>query len=171
MVWKGDFRDNSVAIKTVRVTKESERVVKDFMKEITLMAPLRHACLVHLVGGCWEDGPDNLCLVLEYCGRGSLKDLLVDEHAAHSWETPYYAVALGVASCFRYLHHEQPSGEPLIHRDLKPDNVMICDDLSPRVGDFGESTRFDQEEALRRLAEEKGDGMLSMTMVGTCCCL
>ena len=45
---------------------------------------------------------------------------------------------------------------------------MICDDLSPRVGDFGEGTRFDQQEVLRRLADHDGDSMLTMTMVGMC---
>ena len=75
-----------------------------------------------------------------------------------------------MARCFRYLHHEQ--NEPLLHRDLKPDNVLMGDDLAPKVADFGESRKFDEEEAKER-QELQGDegGMYTMTMVGTPMCV
>ena len=40
------------------------------------MAPLNHPNLVKLYGGCWNEGPDKLCLVLELCPMGSLKTLM-----------------------------------------------------------------------------------------------
>ena len=110
-------------------------------------------------------------MVLEFCGRGSLKDLLCDLDSGHCWARPYCAITRGVAQCFRYLHHEQPNGEPLLHRDLKPDNVMICNDFSPRVGDLGESRRFDVEEVAQRLRDDENGNaaaaVLTMTAVGT----
>jgi len=126
--------------------------------------------LVNLVGGCWNDGPDKLCIVLEFCPRGTLKELLVATTAHdlnHDWAFPYFQLMQGIASCFRYFHHEQPSGEALIHRDLKPDNVLIAEGFIAKVADLGASTRFDQDEVRRRLAEHEGASMLSMTMVGT----
>ena len=123
------------------------------------MAPLRHPNLVMLIGACWTDGPDKLCIVLEYCSKGMLSDMTKDP--SNTWETHYCEIALGVARCFQYLHHEQPS-KPLIHRDLKPDNVLIASDDTAKVADFGESTRFDDVNAAT-----EDDGNLSMTCVGS----
>ena len=40
--------------------------------ELIIMAPLRHENLVQLHGGVWKEGADKLCIVLEFCARGSL---------------------------------------------------------------------------------------------------
>ena len=104
VVWKGIFRLNPVAIKTCRITKITPSVVRDFMKELKLMAPLSHDNLVNLVGACWSDGPDKLCLVLEFCARGTLKDILmatVAHDLNHDWEHPFHQITRGIASCFR----------------------------------------------------------------------
>ena len=130
---------------------------------VQVMAPLRHANLVCMLGACWDDGPDKLALILEYCPNGSLEDLLEIEgqHSSHTWESPFYDIVLGIARCFKYLHHEQ-SGNPLIHRDLKPANVLITNDLRAKVADFGESTRFDEEQA-----KESKHGFLTMTQASS----
>ncbi|KAJ1454419.1 kinase-like domain-containing protein, partial [Pelagophyceae sp. CCMP2097] len=130
--------------------------------QVAVMAPLHHANLVNLKGACWED-VDNMMLVLEFCSRGSLNDLLSGESEDElSWAHPLHPIALGIAQCFKYLHHEQ-IGEPLLHRDLKPDNVLITADLVAKVADFGESRRFDAEGA----KEDGREDELAMTAVGT----
>jgi hypothetical protein len=156
-VFYGTYRGRECAVKTVRATKVTDEIVQAFLGELTLMAPLRHPNLVGLVGGCWTDGPDKLCIVLEYCSRGSLGCMAKDP--SNTWEEHYHDITLGVALCFQYLHHEQP-GKPLIHRDLKPDNVLIAGDGTAKVADFGESTRFEDT-----LAADEDDGALTMTMV------
>ena len=40
------------------------------------MTPFNHPNLVKLYGGCWNEGPDKLCLVLEFCPKGSLRTLM-----------------------------------------------------------------------------------------------
>ena len=84
--------------------------------------------------------------------------------SSNTWYSPFASIALDVARCMRYLHHEQP-GEPLIHRDLKPPNILISESGSPKVADFGESRRFKDEEA----AHEE-DGALTMTQVSFGAC-
>ena len=158
------------------------------MHEIKVMAPLHHPNLVKLYGGCW-DRPDELCIVLEFCPHGSLRDLLAMKELTMvdgsklselTWTSAYFRIMLSVAECFRYLHHEQLDGNPMIHRDLKPDNVLIAEHDGrpvPKVADFGESRTMSLAEAhaerkdhLANEEEEEdaeaGD-FLTMTMVGT----
>lgn len=154
-VVRATWRGLDVAVKTMRCTAVTRENVRRFKDEIQIMARVHHPNLVRLLGACWQDGPDNLCIVLEYCSSGTLTNVW-DRHAStqptdHDLTT---AVTLlrGVASCCKYLHHEQPT-EPLIHRDLKPDNVLLTQEWTPKVADFGEA---------RRVADD-GD----MTVVGT----
>ena len=172
-VYAAELNGKPVAVKTVRATRVSEITVHDFLGEARIMASLKHANLVNLLGVVWEDGPDKLCLVLEFAGRGSFQLMLKDRE--NTWSTgshrglmptapprgqSFKPVAFQVVSCFRYLHEMEP--EPIIHRDLKPENVLIMMDWTAKVADFGESRRFDVKESM-----ETDDGLITMTMCGT----
>ena len=82
----------------------------------------------------------------------------------------FYDIVVGIARCFVYLHFDVP-GEKLIHRDLKPDNVLIADDLAAKVADFGESRRYDSREGKDRFEKHDGVDAVTMTMVGTPLCV
>ena len=69
------------------------------------MTPLNHPNLVKLYGGCWNEGPDKLCLVLEFCPMGSLRTLMDGTKRLGTWADPRFNLALGIAQCFKYLHH------------------------------------------------------------------
>ena len=126
------------------------------------MVPLAHDNLVKLYGGCWSDGPDKLCIVLEFCSGGSLYDLLKHRGALRlTWAEPLYGIVLGITRCFAYLHYGVPR-QQLIHRDLKPANVLLTEDMTAKVADFGESRTFE--------GAVEGDEAATMTMVGTPLC-
>ena len=161
-VFKATLRGvRDVAVKTMRVTKIDENELAKFKAELIIMAPLHHPNLVRLWGGVWNEGADKLCIVLEFCANGSLKTFLAAD--ARTWTGVRHGLAVGTAKGLAYLHHEL--AEPLIHRDIKPDNVLVSADVVAKLADFGESTRFDT-----KLAKEDGRDVsdaLSMTMVGT----
>ena len=128
------------------------------------MCPLHHTNVVRLYGGCWNEGADKLCIVLELCTMGSLTTYL--KQRTFTWEDLGYGLAVGTAKGLRYLHHEQVA-DPLIHRDVKPDNIMVDTDIVAKLADFGESKRFQTKEANEQ-GEEGGEGdALTMTMVGS----
>ena len=100
------------------------------------MAPLKHPNLVSLYGAVWNEGPDKLCLVLEYVEGGTLLSLLeggADGEVYGTWSSPRFGFAFGVAKCMRYLHHELL--EAVMHRDLKPANVLVDRRNSPKASD------------------------------------
>ena len=169
---------HEVAVKTMRVAKITEQELAKFKAELVIMAPLHHPNLVKLWGGVWNEGADKLCIVLEFCANGSLQTFLKPNSNKHglvseaaiiaafgTWGGPRrHGLALGVAKCLSYLHHDL--SEPLIHRDIKPDNVLVSADVVAKVADFGESTRFDTKLAKEDALDGHNDA-LTMTMVGT----
>ena len=153
--------ENEVAVKTMPVSKVNEKELAKFKSELIIMAPLHHPNLVRLWGGVWNEGADKLCIVLEFCANGSLKSFLKEDPG--TWAGVRHGLAVGTAKALAYLHHEL--AEPLIHRDIKPDNVLVSADVVAKLADFGESTRFDKKEA--RENSLVGEDALSMSMVGT----
>ena len=161
-MFKATFRgERQVAVKTMRVAKITQHELARFKAELIIMAPLHHPNLVRLLGGVWNEGADKLCIVLEFCSNGSLKYFL--RKKAGTWTGMHRGLAVDTAKGLAYLHHEL--AEPLIHRDVKPDNILVDENVVAKLADFGESTRFDTKLA-KRNSTELGDA-LTMTMVGT----
>ena len=127
-----------------------------------VMCPLHHPNLVHLYGGVWNEGADKLCIVLEFCANGSLNSFLKEK--TFTWAGVRHGLAVGTAKGLAYLHHEL--AEPLIHRDVKPDNILVGKCIVAKLADFGESKIFDTKLA-KEDADASGDDALTMTMVGT----
>lgn len=65
-----------------------------------------------------------------------------------------------VVKCLKHLHHELAT--PIIHRDVKPANTLLTEDLEAKVADFGESRHFDEVDL-----KKEGLSDMTMTMVGT----
>lgn len=154
-------KEHPVAVKTMRVAKITQHELSKFKSEVIIMAPLHHPHLVRLWGGVWNEGADKLCIVLEFCANGSLKSFLKEDPG--TWAGLRHGLAIGTAKGLAYLHHDL--AEPLIHRDVKPDNILVGDCIVAKLADFGESRRFDKKEA--RENSDVGDDALSMSMVGT----
>ncbi|XVF76457.1 hypothetical protein PTKIN_Ptkin13bG0267800 [Pterospermum kingtungense] len=135
-VYKGLLRDGTiVAIKMLSVELESMRGEREFVSEIVTLANLKHENLVTL-RGCCVDGASRF-LVYDYMENNSLAHILLggeQNRIKLDWEARR-AISIGVARGLAYLHEEI---EPhIVHRDIKAGNILLDENLVPKVSDFG----------------------------------
>ncbi|XVE76193.1 hypothetical protein DITRI_Ditri12bG0153600 [Diplodiscus trichospermus] len=135
-VYKGLLRNGTiVAIKRLSVELESMRGEREFVSEINALAYLKHENLV-VLKGCCVDGA-NRFLVYDYMENNSLAQVLLggeQNRIKLGWEARR-AISLGVARGLTYLHEEV---EPhIVHRDIKASNILLDQNLIPKVSDFG----------------------------------
>jgi serine/threonine protein kinase len=123
----------SVAIKSMRraALAEPGRVAA-FLLEATTLLPLRHACVVALLGVV-VDAP-RIALVLEWCGGGSLRQVLDNVSVELSWAGDLLRMACDLSAGLRFLH-ELPL--PVQYVDLKSSNVLLTSSWGVRLADFG----------------------------------
>ncbi|XP_044960299.1 G-type lectin S-receptor-like serine/threonine-protein kinase At2g19130 [Hordeum vulgare subsp. vulgare] len=106
---------------------------KQFRAEVSTLGLIQHVNLVRLLGFC--SSGDEKMLVYEYIPRGSLDRYLFDDGGMNlSWRERY-RIMIGVAKGLAYLHHG--CHECIIHCDIKPENILLDEDMSPRIADFG----------------------------------
>ncbi|XP_043718494.1 MDIS1-interacting receptor like kinase 1-like [Telopea speciosissima] len=107
----------------------------DILREVNLLGRLRHRNIVRLLGYIHND--KNVMMVYEFMHNGSLGEALHGKQAGKlliDWVSRYN-VAVGVAHGLAYLHHDC---HPLvIHRDVKSNNILLDENLEPRIADFG----------------------------------
>ncbi|KAL0016375.1 hypothetical protein SO802_003444 [Lithocarpus litseifolius] len=118
------------------------------MAEICPIGRMRHKNVVQLQGWCHEG--ENLLLVYEFMPNGSPDRFIGKEFL--DWRTGY-KILTGLASALLYLHEE--CGNPVVRRDIKPNNVMLDSDFDAHLGDFG----------LARMLQN--DASVTTTLAGT----
>ncbi|KAK3219383.1 hypothetical protein Dsin_013353 [Dipteronia sinensis] len=119
---------------------------KEFRAEISVIGSVHHVHLVKLKGFCIE-GAHRL-LVYEYMGNGSLDKWIFktkEESQQLSWNARFN-IALGTAKGLAYLHEE--CEVKIVHCDIKPENVLLDDNFSAKVSDFGLAKLMNREDSL-----------------------
>uniref|UniRef100_A0A0E0LLQ6 Uncharacterized protein n=1 Tax=Oryza punctata TaxID=4537 RepID=A0A0E0LLQ6_ORYPU len=132
-VYKGVLSDGQeVAVKKLLGT--SGHGLDQLHNEVLLLAELKHKNLVRLHGFCLHLG--ETLLVYEYIKNGSLDNFLFDINRGNAlnWEQQYNII-LGIAKGILYLHED--STLRIIHRDLKSNNILLGEDMEPKIADFG----------------------------------
>ncbi|GLU00936.1 hypothetical protein SLE2022_182700 [Rubroshorea leprosula] len=118
-----------IAVKKLdKITQEGE---KEFKTEVNAIAKTLHKNLVRLIGFC-EEGPHKL-LVYEFMSNGTLASLLYGD-CRPTWKSRTQ-MAFEIARGLVYLHEE--CSIPIIHCDIKPQNILLDDSFIPRISDFG----------------------------------
>jgi len=119
--------DRNVAIKVILPSKRTSSVfLQSFEREAKVLAKLTHTNIVKVLNYGVENGQPYL--VMEYVPGGTLKEAM---NQKLPWQTAA-AILTPIAKALDYVHQQQ-----VVHRDVKPSNILLQEDLTPMLSDFG----------------------------------
>ena len=120
------------------------QVKKSFLAEVETIGSIHHVNLVRLAGFCAEKS--HRLLVYEYMSNGSLDKWIFHKNRdlSLSWQSRR-KIILGIAKGLAYLHEE--CRQKIIHLDIKPQNILLDENLNAKVSDFGLSKLIDKDQS------------------------
>ncbi|KAL2564497.1 hypothetical protein AAZX31_19G057100 [Glycine max] len=132
-VFKG-ILPNGKVVAVKRLIFNNRQWVDEFFNEVNLISGIEHKNLVKLLG-CSIEGPESL-LVYEYLPKKSLDQFIFEKNRTQilNWKQRFNII-LGTAEGLAYLH--EGTKIRIIHRDIKSSNVLLDENLTPKIADFG----------------------------------
>ncbi|KAL6129362.1 hypothetical protein ACLB2K_072713 [Fragaria x ananassa] len=152
-VFKGKLSSELfVAVKVLNNTNYGNG--EEFLNEVGTMGHIHHVNVVRLVGFC-ADG-FRRALVYEFLPNGSLQDFISSADNKNSflgWDK-LKDIALGIAKGIEYLH--QGCDQRILHFDIKPHNVLLDQNFTPKVSDFGMSKLCAKDQSIVSMTAARG---------------
>ncbi|XP_050251045.1 rust resistance kinase Lr10-like isoform X5 [Quercus robur] len=150
-VYKGKLQSGRlVAIKMLDNFKANGQ---DFISEVATIGRIHHMNVVQLIGFCAK-GPKR-ALIYEFMPNGSLDKYIfsLEERIPLSIEK-LYEISLGVARGIEYLH--QGCDMQILHFDIKPHNILLDENFTPKVSDFGLAKLYLADDSIVSLTAARG---------------
>ncbi|CCO36835.1 Tyrosine-protein kinase Fer [Rhizoctonia solani AG-1 IB] len=135
-IYRGVLNNGAeVSLKCVRLEVElddgGQRKVKDAARELYIWSKCKHPNVLELMGVTQHRG--QIAMVSPWMGNGDLTRFLT----AHP-EVDRYDLCAQIADGVAYLHQES-----VIHGDIKGANILVSEDHTPKITDFGTASRID----------------------------
>ncbi|XP_056160317.1 rust resistance kinase Lr10-like [Syzygium oleosum] len=150
-VYKGILRSgNEVAVKILNKPKSNGQ---DFMSEVATIGRIHHVNVVQLVGFCFKNSKQ--ALVCDFMPNGSLDKHIFSKDGDDSLDyKKIYEISLGVARGIEYLH--RGCDIQILHFDIKPHNILLDQNFTPKVSDFGLARLYPVDHKIVSLTAARG---------------
>ena len=150
-VFKGNLRSGPcVAIKMLGKSKGNGQ---DFINEVATIGRIHHLNVVQLIGFCVEGS--KRALVYEFMSNVSLdKFIFSKEGSANISYSQIFEISVGVARGIAYLHHGCEM--KILHFDIKPHNILLDENFTPKVSDFGLAKLYPVENSIVTMTAARG---------------
>ncbi|XP_021753347.1 LEAF RUST 10 DISEASE-RESISTANCE LOCUS RECEPTOR-LIKE PROTEIN KINASE-like 2.1 isoform X1 [Chenopodium quinoa] len=150
-VYKGNQHDSRLV--AVKKLKKLEGDGDDFINEVVSMGRTNHVNIVTLLGFCFEG--NKRALVFEFLPNGSLEKFIYSSASGQSLPSnTLYSIAVGIAKGLDYLH--RGCNTRILHFDIKPHNILLDEELRPKISDFGLARLCCPKESLISMSEARG---------------
>ncbi|KAG6695152.1 hypothetical protein I3842_09G082400 [Carya illinoinensis] len=154
VVYKGKLPDGRVV--AVKVLSESKGNGEEFINEVASVSGTSHVNIVTLLGFCYEK--TKRALIYEFVPNGSLDKFIYDDGSSitkcHLDKTIMFQIAVGIARGLEYLH--RGCRTRILHLDIKPHNILLDEDLCPKISDFGLAKLCKTKESIVSMTGMRG---------------
>jgi len=153
VVYKGKLlNDCLVAVKILNASKGNG---EEFINEVASITRTSHVNVVTLLGFCFEG--TKKALIYEFMSNGSLEKYIYNKGpetiASLSWDN-LYQIAKGIARGLEYLHRGCTTR--ILHLDIKPHNILLDENLCPKISDFGLAKLCPRKESIILISDQRG---------------
>ncbi|CAJ1951953.1 unnamed protein product [Sphenostylis stenocarpa] len=153
VVYKGEILNGyPVAVKILSASKGNGQ---EFINEVASISRTSHVNVVQLLGFCLEG--KTKALIYEYMANGSLDKFIsnkgFESTPSLSWDN-LLQIAKGIAQGLDYLH--KGCNTRIFHFDIKPHNILLDEDLCPKISDFGLAKLCPAKESTILMSDARG---------------
>ncbi|KAF5191752.1 Wall-associated receptor kinase-like [Thalictrum thalictroides] len=131
-VYKGNLDGQIVAVKTPERLQVSSYMINFFLNQAVTQIQINHKHVVKLLGCCLET--EIPILVQEFIPNGSLANHITSNSVPISWSDRLH-IATQIADAVTYIHCV--NSNPIIHRDIRPNNILFDKNYVPKLSNFG----------------------------------